>query len=349
MMKSPTIAVDLAKSVFEVAVSPAPGKVTERHRLSRTRFSRFIAEHEPTTVVMEACGMAHFWGREVEARGHRALLLPPHAVRPYVPRNKTDRSDAKGLLEAVRNESICPVPVKSIAQQSLMALHRMRSAWLATRTARINTVRGILREFGFTTLVGARTVVPRVYEVVEDADSGIPDYLRACLTEAAIEIRELEGRLRSVELQIAAVARTMPTVKRLRSIPGVGLLTATALVAFVGDVRRFPTGRHFASYLGLTPRESSSGLRRRLGSISKRGDVYLRTLLIHGARSVLWHAKKCAALGHLQAWAVQLETQRGHNKAAVALANKLARIAWAVWNDEDGFRDMSRPNQATVA
>jgi transposase len=349
MIKSSTIAVDLAKSVFEVAVSPSPGKVAKRHRLSRTQFFRFIAEQQPTTIVMEACGMAHFWGREAEARGHRAVLLPPHAVRPYVPRNKTDRTDARGLLEAVRNESIFPVPVKSVDQQSLMALHRMRSAWVATRTARMNTVRGILREFGVLIPAGTRAVVPKVYEVVEDADSGLSRHLQACLTEAAREIRDLEGRLHSIELEIAAIARTIPTVERLRSIPGIGLLTATALVAFVGDVRRFPTARHFASYLGLTPRESSSGLRRCLGSISKRGDVYLRTLLIHGARSVLWNARRRASPGHLRAWAMQVENERGHNKAAVALANKLARIAWAVWNDDHGFCDSPRSKRAAVA
>jgi transposase len=162
-MKDTTIAVDLAKTVFEVAVSRRPGKVAERHRLSRGQFSRFLAERAPATVVMEACGTAHFWGREAEARGHRVQLLPPHAVRPYVLRNKTDGADAQGLLEAVRNEDIRPVPVKSVDQHVLAGLHRMRSTWLATRTARLNTVRGLLREFGFPIAVGARQVVPPRY------------------------------------------------------------------------------------------------------------------------------------------------------------------------------------------
>jgi len=331
-MHSTTIAVDLAKSVFEVAVSQRPGKVRERRRLSRGQFSRFLAEQAPATVVMEACGTAHFWGREAGARGHRVVLIPPHAVRPYVQRNKTDGADAKGLLEALRNDDVRPVPVKSVDQHVLASLHRLRSAWMATRTARLNLLRGLLRELGFPIPVGARQVLPQVGALVSDADSGLPSALRPVLAEAAREIRELETRVREVERALEAMSRGSDLLVRLRTIPGVGLLSATALVAFVGDVRRFPSGRHFASYLGLTPREHSSGLRRRLGAISKRGDPYLRMLLIHGARAVLLHAKKpTVQKDRLRAWALGREQARGHNKATVALANKLARIVWAVW------------------
>ena len=262
----------MAKSVFEVAVSLRPGEVSARRRLSRGQFSRFLAEQAPATVVMEACGTAHYWGREAGARGHRVVLLPPHAVRPYVPRNKTDGADAKGLLEALRNDDVRAVPVKSLDQHLLAGLHRLRSAWMATRTARLNTLRGLLRELGFTIPVGARQVVPHVVALASDADSGLPDALRAVLSETTREIRELEARVYEVERSLENMARESELLARLRTIPGVGLLTATALVAFVGDVQRFPSGRHFASYLGLTPKESSSGLRRHLGAISKRGD-----------------------------------------------------------------------------
>jgi transposase len=181
-------------------------------------------------------------------------------------------------------------------------------------------------------------VLPQVGALVSDADSGLPDALRPALAEALREIRELETRVREVERSLEAMAKASDVVVRLRTIPGVGLLTATALVAFVGDVKRFPSGRHFASYLGLTPRESSSGLRRRLGAISKRGDPYLRMLLIHGARSVLLHAKKLSVeRDRLRTWALDRESARGHNKAAVALANKLARIVWAVWRNERSY------------
>jgi transposase len=336
-MKDTTISVDIAKSVFEVAVSLHPGQVATTHRLSRTRFLRFFAERAPATVVMEACGMAHHWGRELHQQGHRVILLPPHAVRPYVPRNKTDRNDAKGILEAYRNQAIHPVPVKTVPQQILTTLHRMRSRWMATRTSRINTVRGALREFGLAIPVGSRQVVPAVWAALENADSGVPDALRPVLAEACHEIRELEQRVATVERQIEALSNELPVVASLRTIPGLGLLTATALVANVGDVARFPSGRHFASFLGLTPRESSTGFRRKLGAISKRGDAYLRMLVIHGARSVLCHAKKVDDHDRLRTWALDRKRHRGHNKAAVAVANKIARIAWAVWKKQSVY------------
>ena len=259
------------------------------------------------------------------------MLLPPHAVRPYITRNKTDRADAKGILEAYRNADIRPVPIKSVTQHTLGALHRVRSAWVASRTARINAVRGFLRELGLTLPLGARHLRPRLLALLEDADSPLPMAIRPMLAEAAEEIREFETRIRGVEQQLEQLSRQLPVVRRLRTIPGVGLLSATALVAFVGDVQRFPSARHFASYLGLTPRERSSGLARRLGAISKRGDTYLRTLLIHGARAVLCRASTLEEPDRLRAWALGLQAQRGHNKAAVALANKIARLVWVVW------------------
>lgn len=342
-MKLTTVAVDVAKSVFEVAVSRQPGRVTERHRLSRTAFLAFFAEHQPAVVLMEACGSAHHWAREIQALGHEVLLLPPHRVRPYVTGNKTDRADAKGLLEAQRNEQIRPVPVKSLDQQALATLHRLRSAWLAARTARINTVRGLLREFGIAIPVGAKRVVPIVGGLLEDADSGLPDSVRPALDEVRTEILELERRIHSIEVQLRILARQLPVVHKLRTIPGIGLITATALLAFVGDVWRFPSSRRFASYLGLTPRERSSGLRRRLGAISKRGDVYVRMLLTHGARAVLWKAKSRENPGRLRLWALNVEARRGHNKAAMALANKLARIVWAVWRRDQEFTEPLAP------
>jgi len=340
-MKSTTIAVDLAKNVFQIAVSHHPGKVAETHRLSRTQFLRFFAERPPALVLMEACGTAHFWGRKLQELGHRVLLLPPGHVRPYVRRNKTDQTDTKGLLEAHRNEDIHPVPLKSVAQQTLASLHRLRSAWMADRTARINLVRGILRELGFTIPAGARHVVPRAWAVLDAPDSELPAPLRLALGAALREIRDLEARVAEVEKQLRALAAQMPVVKRLLSIPGIGLLTATALVAFIGSVERFASCRHFASFLGITPRERSSGQIRRLGRISKRGDVYLCTLLIHGARSVLLAAKRSQQPDRLRAWALRIQATRGHNKAAVALANKMARIVWAVWRHETSYQ--SRP------
>lgn len=341
MQNDTRISVDVAKAVLEVAISDRPGHVTRRERLVREGFLPFMAQQPAALVVMEACGSAHYWARKLQALGHRVRLLPPHHVRPYVRRNKTDRADAKGILEASRNEDIRPVPVKSIEQQVLTALHRFRSGWMRERTARLNALRGLLRELGIFIPVGAREVIPAVWTHIEDADSELPDALRPVFAEACREIRDMEARIRQIDKQLEAIAAQLPAVEHLHTIPGVGLLTATALVAFLGDVRRFPSGRHLASYLGLTPREYSSGLRRNLGRISKRGDGYLRTLLIHGARSVLVHARRRQP-DRLRQWANDLSRDHVHNKVAVAIANKMARLVWAVWTQSRPFVPMPK-------
>jgi transposase len=228
-----------------------------------------------------------------------------------------------------------------VDQQVLTSLHRLRSGWMTERTARLNALRGLLRELGVFIPMGAREVVPFVWSLIEDADSDLPEALRPIFAEACRAIREIEARVKQVERQLEATAEQLPAVEHLRTIPGIGLLIATALVAFIGDIRRFPSGRHFASYLGLTPREYSSGLKRNLGRISKRGDGYLRTLLIHGARSVLVHARKQQP-DRLREWANNLAKTHVHNKAAVAVANKLARIVWAVWHHQRPFALISK-------
>jgi transposase len=330
-MKNTTIAIDLAKSVFEIGISDRPGHVARNHRLSRTELSPFLAAQPPATVVMEACSSAHYWGRKFQAFGHDVKLLPPRSVRPYVQRSKTDRTDVKGMLEAWRNSDIRAVPIKTESQQQLTSLHRIRSTWMATRTMRINSARGLLREFGIVFAAGASALPGHVLEVIEDADTVVPMLLRDLLHHVVLEIRELESFIKASEKHLAALAAETPVVERLRTIPGIGLLTATALVGFVGDVARFPSGRHFACYLGLTPSEHSSGGRRRLGRISKQGDVYLRMLLIHGARAVLRGAQPKSDPDRFRLWALDVQQRRGHNKAAVAVANKMARIVWAVW------------------
>jgi transposase len=292
---------------------------------------------------MEACGSAHFWGRWLQSLGFTVTLLPPQYVRAYVRRNKTDRADADALLEAARCADLAAVPVKSEQQQALGSLHRLRSGWLSTRTGRINAVRGILREFGVTIPRGARRVTRAVHALLEDPVSPVPPGLQPAFAVACQEIRQLEEHIAETEHQLQRLAEQLPVVDQLLTIPGIGLLTATALVAAVGDVGRFPSARHFASWLGLTPREFSSGRVRRLGGISKRGDRYLRTLLIHGARSVLAAAHRRKQLYSLHAWALAVERHHGHNIAAVALANKLARITWAVWRRGETFH--SRPLQ----
>ncbi len=329
-----TVAVDLAKSVFELAIGDGQGRVTERKRLSREAFSRFFINRPPCRIVMEACGTAHHWARTFQAMSHEARLLPPQHVRPYVRRNKTDRADASALLEADRCGDILPVPVKSEGQQALQGLHRVRSGWMATRTARINELRGLLREFGFDLPQGPAAVMERVPGWLADEAVAIPPVLRKALSAVMDEIRGLEARVAEVEKQLRQEAKQRPAVQKLMAVPGIGLLIATALIAAVGGMEAFRGGRHLAAWLGLTPKESSSGFKRRLGRIIKRGDPYLRTLPIHGARSALNAAimklNAGKALTRPQRWAVELAGRAGHNKAATALANRLARIAFAV-------------------
>ena len=347
-MNDTTIAIDLAKSVFEVGISDCPGHVKKSVRLSREQLPAFMSNHPPATIIMESCCSSHDWGRTFQGFGHGVKLLPPLYVRPYVQRSKTDRTDVKGMLEASRNTEIKPVPVKTESQQQLTALHRVRAGWMSTRTMRINCLRGLLSEFGIVFPMGAKAFVGRVGETIEDAETPIPMAMREMLHQMLEEIRELEGRIKAVEKRLEAIAAETPVIERLRTIPGVGLLNATALVGFVGDVGRFPTGRHFAAYLGLTPSEHSSGSRRHLGRISKRGDIYLRTLLIHGGRSVLAGAKVKKDRDRLRTWALEVAARRGNNKGAAAVANKLARIVWAVWKKGQPFESY-RPQQEGAA
>ena len=344
-MERTTVAIDLAKSVFQIAVSRQPGRTAETHRVRRSQLPLFFARYPRALIVMEACGTSSYWGRKFLAMGHQVVLLPPSQVHPYVRRNKTDHADAKALLEALRNDAIRPVPIKSITQQTLAALHRFRGGWIGERTARINALRGVLRELGVVIPLGPARVIPTVRTLVEDADSEVPDALRHTLWSVCEEIRDLEQRIKEVEHQLEALAKQLTDYSRLISIPGIGLLTATALLAFVGGIHRFPTGRHFASYLGLTPREHSSGFKRRLGRISKRGDRYLRTLLVHGARSVLFASRRHQEPEQLRVWAMAIEKKKGYTKAAVALANKLARIVWAVWRQAEATY-LPRPTAA---
>jgi transposase len=343
-MDATTMAVDLAKDVFEVAWANRMGRILERKRLTRRQFERTIdtAVCPGTTVLMESCGSAHYWGRRCQARGADVRLLPAQYVRPYVRRNKTDRTDAEALLEAHRCGGLQAVPVKTVEQQTLQALHRVRTQWQSARTARINVVRGLLREHGVAVPAGARTLVTRVTGLLADATMPVPDLLRQTLRVVLEEVRALEDRVRALDRQLAQLASAHPVAPRLMQVPGVGIITATAIVGAVNHIHAFRRGRDFASWLGLTPRESSSGGRRHLGAISKQGDTYLRCLLTHGARAVLLTAQRTARTNparvtRLQQWAVTLAARRGHNKAAIALANKLARIIWAVWRSEQDF------------
>lgn len=340
-MDATTVGVDLAKDVFEIALADGQGHILERHRLSRARFDRFFVNRPAARIVMEACGSAHHHARRLSSQGHEVVLLPAQYARAYVRRNKTDAADAAALIEAARCPDIRPVPIKSVDQQALQQLHRLRSQWMGARTSRINFLRSCLREFGVCIPIGAQRAIQAVRDALSNQDSPVPVLLHASLLELLAEITSLSERCKHIDRGLARLNEHDPVVQRLLQIPGVGPLTATALRASVVDIQRFHTGRHFASWLGLTSREHSSGERRRLGRISKQGDPYLRTLLIHGARAVLLAARSAqrrgSSLDRLRTWALDLQERRGHNKAAVALANKLARIVWATWRYERDF------------
>lgn len=333
-MHATTVAIDLAKDVFELAYADAQGRIIGRKRLSRRAFGRILEQSPPTRVVMEACGSAHYWGRRFQRQGHSVRLLPARDVRPYVRGNKTDRHDVAGILEANRCGDIAEVPVKTPEQQGIQALHRLREHLKRERTATLNLLRGILREFGVVVPAGAVKVPAAVRDALEDGDNELPTALRAGLAEQVRRLAQLQADMGAIERRLEAFASRDAAVQRYRKVPGVGLLTATALRAGAGDLSRFRSGRQLSAWLGLTPREHSSGQQRRLGRLTKRGDAYLRTLLIHGARAVLQAARikqrRGQPLDPLQAWALKLQETRGHNKAACALANKLARRLWAM-------------------
>lgn len=340
------VGVDLAKSVFQLCVADAQWRVAEQKRLSRAQFERWFANRAVQRVVMEACGSAHHWARWLKSQGIEVTLLPARYVRAYVKRNKTDVADAAALLEAARCADIRPVRVKSEEQQALQALHRTRGLWMGDRTRRINALRGYCREFGIAVAAGAQAGTKQIACVLAQEESGIPALLRPTMTLLLEEVRELEARIAQLERELAGLARHSSACGELLSVPGIGLLTSTALVAATaGDVTHFQDARHFASWFGLTPRERSSGNRRQLGSISKRGDRYLRTLLTHGARSVLRAAATARQRGQevtgLRAWALAVQQRSNHNKACCALANKLARIAYACLRDHVAYDEQT--------
>lgn len=346
-MHATTVAVDLAKSVFQIAIADDNWKVIEQQRLTRSQFERWFQNRSVGLVVMEACGSAHHWARWLNRLGIEVKLLPAAYIRAYVKRNKTDAADACALLEAARCADIVPVRVKSVEQQALQAMHRTRSLWMSTRTSRINALRGFCREFGLAIPTGARTGIEAISRTLADPDTPVPVMIRRAMLFLVEEIRLLELRVAQLERELSALAKQSPACTTLLSIPGIGLLTATAMVAATGgSVSHFKDARHFASWFGLTPKEYSSGSSRKLGRISKRGDRYLRMLLTHGARAVLRAAAVARqtgkALDGLRTWGLAVQARANHNKAACAVANKLARICYATLRDGAPYGAPSR-------
>ena len=338
-MNTTTIGVDLAKSVFQVSLANPSGRVIERKRLNRSQFQRFLVAQPASEIVLEACATAHHWARTAQSYGHAPRILHAQYVRPYVRRNKTDAADAAALLRASRDPDLKSVPVKSVEQQALQSLHRIRSQWKDTRRQRICLARALLAEFGVYLPAGASGVAGRLSAALEASPALLAGSLRSVITE----VIDLDAKIRQVDRELAGIAKASEVAQRLLTIPGIGIITATALIGSVPDIHAFPRARKFSAWLGLTPREYSSGQSRHLGGISKRGDRYLRMLLTHGARSALLLAHRTAAKGEnaltpLQRWVLDVERRTNHNKATIALANKMARIVWTVWTKEETYR-----------
>jgi transposase len=332
MNKLSVVGLDLAKNVFQVHGIDADGEVVVRKQLRRSEMRKYFARLEPCLIGMEACGGAHYWSRVLTELGHTVRMMAPAFVKPYLKSNKNDRNDAEAICEAVQRPSMRFVQPKMPEQQAVLHLHHGRQLLVRQRVALSNHMRGILSEYGIVVPQGVKVIPRCLPELLEDADNELPMLTRHLLAELKAEHDQLMERIERCEKQLKAWHAHSAVSQRLASIPGIGVLTATALAASVGEGQDFRNGRQLAAYLGLVPRQSSSGGKERLLGISKRGDGYLRCLLIHGARAVIHHIRRRLKADQPggNPWVEQL-LQRCHvNEAAVALANKMARTAWVL-------------------
>lgn len=322
-MKSTPVGVDIAKHVFQIYYVDEQSGKTISKQLSRAKFVAYFVNRARCVIGMEACGGAHHWAREFQKLGHEVKLMPGRYVKAFNPGNKSDAADACALWRAVQ-QPCKGVAVKSEAQQAVLGLHRMRAQLVKFRTMRSNSLRGLLTEYGEVMARGRGALDSSMPEVLRRLSERVPQSLVQMLEMQWQELAHLDEQIARLEQQLSVWLRETPALKRVAAIPGVGLLTATAVVASMGDPKAFRSGREFAAWLGLVPRQTGTGGKLRLLGISKRGDSYLRTLLIHGARSVLQHAKEPGA------WVTQLRARRPLNVVTVALANKMARTIWAL-------------------
>jgi transposase len=322
-MNVTTYGVDIAKHVFQVHwIEPQTGEI-RRRKLSRAKFTDFFAQRQPGRIAMEACSGSHHWGRTLAALGHQVELLPARLVHSFVVGNKDDAADARAIYVAAHQSHIRRVLVKSVEQQALQAAHRVRSQWMSTRKALINNLRGLLNEFGVTLPKGKEAGLKALASQRSHVDAQIPPLMARLADLQLAALRQINEVIGAIEHELQAVQKTSPVARQLREVPGIGLLSATALTATLGDATGWRNARQFACCMGLTPAHAGTGGKVRVGSISKKGDPYIRTLLVSGANSLLNCAKK-------DPWLEALLQRRPRNVVVVALANKLARTAWAL-------------------
>ena len=334
MSEITTIGLDLAKNVFQVHGVDETGTVVVVKRLRRGQVIGFFASLPQCLIGMEACATAHHWARELAALGHAVRLMPPQYVKAYVKRNKNDAADAAAICEAVKRPSMRFVPVKTIEQQSALLMHRARDLLIRQRTMLVNALRGHMAEFGLVEAQGLHKVAALITIVMDESDRRIPDMARQALKMITDQISDLQTRISALETQVLAWHKNNPVSQRLATIPGVGPIIATAIAATVADAGVFRSGREFAAWLGLVPRQNSTGGKARLGGISKRGNSYLRRLLVNSAHTVLL----CSKAAKADPWIISLRGRKPRLVVAVALANKTARVAWAIMSRQDTYR-----------
>ena len=330
-MNATTYGLDVAKRGFQLYwVDAQTGEIANR-RFGRDDLITFLAQRPAGRVALEACGSAHWWARKIQALGHEVVLLHAQFIRPFVQTNKTDAADAKAIWTAVQQPGMRTVAAKTEDQQAMLSLHRMRSQLIKFRTMQVNQLRGFLYEFGVTFRTGRAAGLAGVRQRMAELEDALPASIMLNLQDQLRRINAFEDDIDQLEKRIGAWQKQEGACRAISDVPDIGRLTATALVATIGDARTFRSGREFAAFLGLVPRQSGTGGKIRLGSISKRGDPYLRTLLIHGARSVLCHTKVPTA------WQKGIQERRPANVVAVALANKIARTAWAILAHDSSY------------
>ena len=322
------VGLDIAKLVFQVHGVDEHGKARLRKQLARSKVLEFFAQLPPCQIGIEACGSAHYWGRELTKLGHTVKLMAAQFVIPYRQRSKNDANDAEAICEAVGRPKMHFVAIKSEEQQSVLMVHRARTLVVANRTAQVNQIRGLLGEFGIVVPKGVARLRRELPGILEDAENGLPELARQVLAGLLDQFHEFDTRIAAYDRQIRALAQASEPARRLMQVEAIGPQTATALVASMGDPHVFDSGRSYAASLGMTPRQHSSGGKERLGRITRQGDSYLRTLLVHGARAHLRVVD--TKTDAKSAWARRLKERRHVNIAAVALAAKNARIAWAI-------------------
>jgi transposase len=332
-----TIGLDIAKSVFQVHGVDADGQVVIRRQLKRRYVLAFFQKLSPCLVGIEACASSHYWSRELQALGHTVRLMPPAYVKPYVKRQKNDATDAEAICEAVTRPNMRFVATKAPEQQSCLMLHRTRHLFIRQQTAVINAIRAHLSEFGIVAPIGRNGVEELLNVVANPSDKRVPELARACLSALGAQLRRLKEQVLEFDRMISAWHRSNATSKRLDEAPGIGPVLATALVATIADPKAFRSGRNFSAWIGLVPKQHSSGGKDRLGHISKQGDRYLRSLFVAGALAVIRYAK-IHGTKH-RPWLTALLARRPTKIAAIALANKIARMAWAMMAKGERYKE----------